>query len=147
MNWIFALLASIPAFGIWISWAVGNWKLMIICIAVSSIIWLVNPTFGLSKKLGFNGLIFNALVSLPLLIYAYTRLYQLEGLIHNGEVVHSFKTSLYFSVVTLTTLGYGDYQPTENVQLWAAAQALYGYICLAILVGLVITVLSKTRAT
>ena len=147
LKWVFVFLVSVPAFGIFISWIFGAWKVMIICIVVSSIVWLVNPSFGLREKINLKGHIGNTVFVLPLHVYAYARLYQSEGLVHGCEVVNSFQTSLYFSVVTLTTLGYGDYQPTEKVQLWAAAQAFYGYIFLAILVGLVVTVLSKTRAT
>ena len=45
---------------------------------------------------------------------------------------------LYFSIVTFTTLGYGDYTPMDGYQLVSALQALYGYVFLGSLVGLAI---------
>ena len=44
-------------------------------------------------------------------------------------------TAIYFSVVTFTTLGYGDYQPLPRMRLVAAAQALLGYVFLGFVVG------------
>ena len=53
---------------------------------------------------------------------------------------------LYFSIVTFTTLGYGDYTPKDGYQLVSALQALYGYVFLGSLVGLAIgTVVNRQR--
>ncbi len=47
-----------------------------------------------------------------------------------GEYKTSF-SPIYFSVVTLTTLGYGDVYPASlTAQILAAIQAIFGYICL-----------------
>jgi hypothetical protein len=43
---------------------------------------------------------------------------------------------LYFSIVTWTTLGYGDFTPPAAIRMIAAIQAMLGYIFLGILVGL-----------
>ena len=48
----------------------------------------------------------------------------------------SIVDGLYFSVVTFTTLGYGDIQPSPDGRLLAACQALYGYLYLGLAVGL-----------
>ena len=54
-----------------------------------------------------------------------------------GDVVKpDLAIGLYFSIVTFTTLGYGDYVPTDGFQLVSALQALYGYMFLGSLVGL-----------
>ncbi|MYG28564.1 MAG: two pore domain potassium channel family protein [Boseongicola sp. SB0677_bin_26] len=45
---------------------------------------------------------------------------------------------LYFSIVTFTTLGYGDFVPRDGYRLVSALQALYGYLFLGGLVGLVV---------
>lgn len=53
--------------------------------------------------------------------------------------------SLYFSIVTWTTLGYGDYIPTEAVQLFAAFEALLGTIFLPIVLATVLYLMGKER--
>ena len=49
-------------------------------------------------------------------------------------------TALYFSIVTWTTLGYGDLQPIEQLRLVAAFEALLGYVYLGLIVGLTVHV-------
>jgi voltage-gated potassium channel Kch len=44
--------------------------------------------------------------------------------------------SLYFSVVTWTTLGYGDFRPgTDTVKLFVMTEALLGYVYMGMLIG------------
>lgn len=43
--------------------------------------------------------------------------------------------SLYFSMVTFSTLGYGDFRPCEVTRVWAASQAILGNLHLAIIVA------------
>lgn len=52
-----------------------------------------------------------------------------------GATYHDFGTALYFSIVTFTTLGYGDFQPSEGMRLLAAEEALFGYVFLGFMVG------------
>lgn len=44
-------------------------------------------------------------------------------------------TSLYFSMVTWTTLGYGDFAPNEAARFYAAFEALIGYLYLGVFVS------------
>lgn len=46
-----------------------------------------------------------------------------------------FLTSIYFSMVTWTTLGYGDFVPTNAARLYAAFEALIGYLYLGLFVS------------
>lgn len=52
-----------------------------------------------------------------------------------GNVVNTPAECLYFSVVTFTTLGYGDFRPTEASRAVAAIEALTGYVFLGVMVG------------
>ncbi len=46
----------------------------------------------------------------------------------------NFEDSLYFSVVTFTTLGYGDFQPKPGYRLWAGIEAVLGAALMAVFV-------------
>lgn len=43
--------------------------------------------------------------------------------------------SVYFSAVTFSTLGYGDFRPCEASRLWAALEAIIGNLHLGLIVG------------
>ncbi len=71
-----------------------------------------------------------------IMMLAFAFLYWHAGLISpNGEVVHDGEAALYFSIVTWTTLGYGDYHPAGAVRYLAASEALLGYTFMGLLVA------------
>ena len=51
---------------------------------------------------------------------------------------------LYFSVVTFTTLGYGDIQPAETHRLLAAFEAFIGFLFVPIVIAELTTVIYKS---
>jgi len=67
--------------------------------------------------------------------------------ISQGELVvkGDFIVSLYFSIVTWTTLGYGDFSPIPVLRLVAAVEALVGYIYMALLIGLFFNLISNKK--
>ncbi|HEX8271491.1 MAG TPA: potassium channel family protein [Longimicrobiaceae bacterium] len=56
--------------------------------------------------------------------------------------VRGFWISLYFSVTTFTSLGYGDYVPTHESRPVAAVEALTGYVLLGLTVAALFFLLS-----
>lgn len=59
-----------------------------------------------------------------------------------GEIINKdFITCLYFSVVTFTNLGYGDFIPTKASRLPVGAESLVGYLYLGVALGVIIHVL------
>ncbi len=68
---------------------------------------------------------------LVLVLVAFALLHSQLGLVGPGdEVTHRLSDGLYFSVVTFTTVGYGDLRPVPAGRLAAAAEALIGYVSL-----------------
>lgn len=67
-----------------------------------------------------------------------------------GQIYYDLRTSIYFSVITFTTLGYGDFRPTETTRGIAALEALLGYVTFGVLIGTFVYFLSsggKTKAS
>jgi hypothetical protein len=63
------------------------------------------------------------------------------GITYDDElVIGDWYNSIYFSIVTWTTLGYGDFSPPEGLRLVAAFEAIVGYLYMAILVGLLFNI-------
>ncbi|WLR42693.1 potassium channel family protein [Bacillus carboniphilus] len=51
-----------------------------------------------------------------------------QGLLLKGDFVERLKTAIYFSAVTLFSVGYGDITPVGIGRLLAVVQALIGYL-------------------
>lgn len=80
------------------------------------------------------------------LIFSLTLLYANTGLLYNGEVqafsstanfadnLSVFFNALYFSVVTFTTLGYGDLSPVGYSRMIASLEAFAGSFTIALFV-------------
>jgi len=55
-----------------------------------------------------------------------------------------WRDSLYFSLITFTTLGYGDIHPLPETRLVAGVEAALGYLYMGLLVAYLMTALSST---
>jgi len=80
------------------------------------------------------------LCMLPLLIRYFALIYKSFGVVtpvSGGVLVKlNWLDSIYFSVVTWTTLGYGDFRPdTDQVKLFVMVEALLGYIYMGVFIG------------
>ena len=70
-------------------------------------------------------------------INIFAIIYWRYGLVQNGSNVDiSYLTSIYFSITTWTTLGYGDFAPVERVRHITSVQAMLGYVSLGLLITL-----------
>lgn len=76
------------------------------------------------------------------LIFVFAGIYRGFGL-NNHAPILEHDVALYFSAVTWTTLGYGDFEPARDLQLIAALEASLGYIFLGLIVGLVANSISN----
>ncbi|PSL09192.1 ion channel [Marinobacterium halophilum] len=62
----------------------------------------------------------------------------------SGDVLDTgWYDAFYFSVVTWTTLGYGDFKPTDSLKIFTMAEALMGQVFMAMLAGKVMYWLQK----
>lgn len=70
--------------------------------------------------------------------YCYTNLWR-DGL-------SSFTSALYLSVVTITTLGYGDMQPWGASRLLAMVEAALGYFTMGLLISILVLKLQSNKS-
>ena len=87
-------------------------------------------------------------------IFAYASVYSTYGITQEdfdhitvGNDLYSYSEAIYFSIVTWTTLGYGDLAPAKQLRLLAGVQALLGYISMGVLVGCLAATASEARKT
>ncbi len=106
--------------------------LFILGIQFSRIPQLDEPWQFLSKSM----LVIFELMAVAILILAYAQVYRDYGLIDtdSNNPDHSPATALYFSLVTWTTVGFGDFKPVAAIRLVAASEGFVGYVGMAIFI-------------
>jgi hypothetical protein len=81
------------------------------------------------------------------LLLMFTLLYQNTGVsIGDNYIVKDFYSCFYFSVITWTSLGYGDIFPTKESRVWVMLEVFFGYLHMGVLVGLLLEYLSKNKS-
>lgn len=91
-------------------------------ILVSNIMWI---TTGYGEKP------LNPLICSGVILMGYSLVYHYFSALQNTSTqatVTNFWDSLYFSIVTFSTLGYGDISPIKNFRLIASSEALLGLL-------------------
>jgi hypothetical protein len=74
-------------------------------------------------------------------IFLFTDIYRYFGIANSEGISQNLFDCLYFSIVTWTTLGYGDFSPTKGARFFAASEALLGYVYMAILIAILLPVI------
>lgn len=109
----------------------------------------LSPFFGFLTKdvraVRMIVVLFGQVILLVLLFAALHRGFGLQTAAAELAPILDWDIALYFSLVTWTTLGYGDLQPMRELQLLAALEAFLGYTYLGLIVGLIANRLSGRR--
>jgi hypothetical protein len=93
---------------------------------------LLIPLFTNLSRTFFSLLLVYLAIHVLITLLSYALHYRHAGLMADGSTVHSFRDSLYFSITTWTTLGYGDFAPVSRMRLVTSLEALTGVISMAI---------------
>lgn len=84
------------------------------------------------------------ILAIPGVIVAYTLIYQLGGLLvgAKSETEHDFTQALYMSMTMMSSLGFGDITGSQQVRMYIATQAIFGFFMMGAALGLTVTILS-----
>ena len=109
-----------------------------------AVIWLESDEFRVSP----SRLIRDVAISIGFTITVFASAYWTFGITptYNDAVAIRPLDSLYFSIVTFTTLGYGDFRPSEPARMLAAFQALLGTVHVGLIVGAALVAVGDKRA-
>ena len=135
------VLATIISF---FSVAMNYWEVAIfslVAIVPYYVYWAINHDLKKHRLEAF----LNYCLILFTMIATFSVIYEMEGIICSGETIKDTYHSVYFSIVTWTTLGYGDCLPSENIKHIAAIEALFGYLMMAIFIALLLTLFSNKQ--
>lgn len=93
---------------------------------------IILPPFRDKAKVEPARLLFDTIISTIYMVSVFSLWYRIFGIMPEE---YTTLDTLYFSVVTFSTLGYGDFKPAPSAQGFAAAQAILGNLHLGIIVG------------
>ena|SRR5882762_4684381 len=71
------------------------------------------------------------------MIISYANIYRSFGLVDGSVAVTNIRDFIYFSVITWTTVGYGDLKPSPESRMFAASEALLGYLTMGLYLSLI----------
>lgn len=113
-------------------------SVVIILVICSFMFFLLDMIKDIRGRVSFSIVIF-ILANIAVLIVSFANIFRWTGLHYPTADApsdpHDLWGALYFSVVTWTTLGYGDVTPYANTRFFAASEALLGYIVMALLIS------------
>jgi hypothetical protein len=129
--------------------------------AGSAAVWLCYLTAliafgaGIVCLLGYAALYIGPSITLAtvlaqsvVLIVTFAGIYRGHGVMSSAGqegLMDDIPGALYFSLVTWTTLGYGDLFPMKDIRLVSALEALMGYAFFGLAVGLSTHLLSRDK--
>jgi len=136
-TWAGALSCLAFASGIWSLWGEALLLVAVVCAI------LIYTFFRATSRHERLRAYFYYLPILPLCIVLFAWLFQEKGVLDGttGQSVRGLADCVYFSIVTWTTLGYGDMKPSVASRPWAAGEALAGYVYMGFLIAWTLSLL------
>ena len=136
----------------WQTDTVAIYANLLVCMFSAYVLYLVLSKVVSAKQVDLNILLGAASVYLLIALAwtaSYMVIFQLEpeafNLIH-GETRPYFHQFLYFSLTTLTTVGYGDITPVNPfAQIWATMEAVCGTLYMALLVARLVSLYQSQK--
>lgn len=126
--------------------AIREWPILQIyatCLVAALILVAVIADIAHSDTSNWTGILLLTSWSTSVILQ-FTRIYSAFGVESAaGSLDRSVTTAHYFSIVTWTILGYGDFHPIEKLRLFASFEALLGYAAMAVIAGIVVVIITK----
>lgn len=105
----------------------------------------------------FRSAAFQALIALCFLAYSLIEFFAKQCQIYgirdmtvdasNSEsIVKNARVCRYFSIITWTTVGFGDFIPTPEDRVWVQIEALSQYFVMGLLIAALVTLISRNKA-
>ncbi|HID37924.1 MAG TPA: two pore domain potassium channel family protein [Calditrichaeota bacterium] len=124
---------------IWLVSDASFWMSVVLCLWAVGFFLLVVATIPFLTSQHFRPnplrLMGDTAISISMAVLCFALLYMQQGIVSHGVTQRVALDAIYFSAVTFSTLGYGDFAPTQSARLIAAFQAILGNLHLGMVVG------------
>jgi hypothetical protein len=147
MNWFLkwsTVLLSLCCVGVFLFCAVVTEKFEQFWILVAAVPIVAVITFFMLRDVAKSSeptinVIIQLFALIANFILLYAAIYRAIGIVDTKDhttTSYELVDCIYFSIITWTTTGYGDFRPPEQARLIAASEALLGYVVMTIIIGI-----------
>lgn len=99
---------------------------------------------GLGENRTIGGTLIISFSGIAALISNFAVLYRWIGIKSpTGEISHGIWDTIYFSVVTWTTLGYGDFTPSEEARYVVVTEVIIGHLTIGLLISVFVAAIAR----
>ena len=137
MSWlvmmVVELLLGVRVLDSWPGFVLAALSILYFIIVVLGVLFMTSHKFTVAP----TRLAFDALISMLSCVMSFAIVFRSLGFSSDEFCNGPFDPveAVYFSAVTFSTLGYGDFHPCSNAQIFAASQAMLGNLHLGLIVG------------
>lgn len=145
-------LATLALFAVWHSPSLPHpWLVAAGFLQLATLVYLATSSVFAIAYLYREYMTLDAIVTLSMAvfvtIFGMAVGYLVFGIEGSDKLLsRDYLHTLYFSVVTITTLGYGDYRPIGLAMLYAAVEAMVGYVLLGTFVGYIVAQMTRAES-
>lgn len=130
-------LASIVIVLLGLKWQFALFFVPLPLILMLFLIVTAIPLFLNWSRNMYGTLLWGMVIFIVFSLAIYTSTYMITGVNYNGVKEYNIWSSVYFSLNTFTTLGYGDFSPIKHFRLIASSQAFIGIMTVPILISII----------
>ncbi|MFL9989611.1 potassium channel family protein [Paraburkholderia sediminicola] len=80
------------------------------------------------------------------LVAFFAAAYRVVGITGPGRRAETIGPCLYFSIITITTIGYGDWYPLPQARVFVAFEALIGWLYMGLFIAALTNYLGRRKA-
>ena len=126
----FGILPTVPAFGAYMA---VIWSVVFFIVIVAWVVYLTTSSYPPDPVRLITDILTSGLLS----ITSFSLIYGQFGIVDTIDATAEISKTdyLYFSTVTFSTLGFGDFRPMADARLIAGSQAIIGNLHLGLLAG------------
>lgn len=114
----------------------GKSSLFVACLGAWSL-FFAWQLLNRNSRIAAIGASLISISAIVMVIFSFASIYERYGILGTpgARETHDPLICLYFSMVTITTLGYGDFVPSPPARLFAGSEALAGLFLIAALIA------------
>jgi len=128
-SWLLYLLIAVLVFFSKFSIVFAYLLPLVLFLQYTIFIWMIPLNLNWSRGL-YSHLLWKSILLICGTVFSFSVVYQFYGVIDSatGKTINNYLTSLYFSVTTWSTLGYGDFKPVDSMRLLTSFEAILGVL-------------------